>query len=193
MTLYFLPFALPTLIFLNIKVEINAQTLIYCAVSVIAFCVWLLINFKSIKLTLSDLVIANAPKENKYVMLLRAYNAVGSTVCEELFFRSFMLSLGIPFWITILLSTVYFMLSHYTVPWGAQFSIGDIINQLIFGTISAFLFLLSGSILPSIVLHLLLNSPTFARMVRVYNRHYVRATYYDKLLSAPDNLNNLTL
>lgn len=193
MTLYFLPFALPTLIFLKINIELNAKTLIFCVVSVVVFFIWLTINFKSIRVALSDVIIANTPKESRYILFLKGYNAVGATICEELFFRGFILSLDLPLWIAIPISSVYFMLSHYIVPWGATFSRSDHLNQLVFGAISVALFILSGSILPSIVLHLLLNLPTLAKIVHVFIRHYVRKAHYDKLLLESDSLDSLTL
>jgi len=193
MTLYFLPFALLPIIFGEISLKLNVSILLFSTVAIVVFCVWFLINYKSIRLMLSSAVIANTQKESRYVIALRIYNAIGSTISEELFFRAFILSIPLPLWITIPISTIYFMLSHYIVPWGDRFSRSDIVNQLIFGLISSVLFVLSGSIIPSIVLHLLLNYPTLDRMVRVYVRHYIRTAWYDKLLSKKDRFDELSL
>ncbi|MCL2717465.1 MAG: CPBP family intramembrane metalloprotease [Lachnospiraceae bacterium] len=183
MTLYFLPYILPPLLFLPLIIRLNITVLLYCFLAVAVFIFWLLINLKAIKISLSDGVIAISLQESKYVHFLRIYNSIGAAVCEEFFFRGFILSIdGIPIGILIGVSTFFFMLSHFLLPWGEGFTKKDCANQLVFGIISATLFILSGSILPSILMHLLFNCPSIITTIRSYERHYMKKDYFDKLL-----------
>lgn len=188
MTLYFLPFSIPFILFAQRDIMpdpliLNAPLILFCFVAVVVFLVWLCINWKSIRLSLSDEMIAEAPKESKFVFSLRAYTTIGAAVCEELFFRSFILSIDAPIYLIMPVSVLCFMLSHYLLPWGNRaFSNKDHFYQIVFGVVSGFLFLASGSVVPSILLHLLLNTPTILMIVRRYERHYVRKGYFDGLV-----------
>lgn len=181
-TLYFFPYMLPALFLISLEIKFTIQVLRYCFLAIGIFLVWLCINFKPIRISLSDVVIANTSKESKYVLFLRKYNLIGAAICEEFFFRGFILSLDAPITVLVPTSVLLFVLSHYILPWGRAFTNKDYVNQLVFGLISAAIFIFSGSILPCILLHLLFNSPTIIGAIRCYDRHYLRKKYFDKLI-----------
>ena len=193
MTLYFLPYALPKVLFVPILFEVNSQVLIYCVVAVSVFCTWLLLNLKVFKISLSDSVIAATAKEPKYTLFLRIYTTIGAAITEELFFRSFILSINAPIIILVIISSLYFMLSHYILPWRQVFTRRDHINQIFFGCINSILFILSGSILPSILLHLLVNLITVLKIARIYDRHYIRIDYFNSLMEKNVKLEELEI
>ena len=135
-----------------------------------------------LKLLISKEIAANSEKETKYRIFLRVYNLAGAAVCEELFFRGFILTIDAPIIILIFTSTILFMINHYILPWGSRFSKSDLITQLLIGFASTILFIYSGSILPCIFLHLLMNTPEIIKNLRCFQRHYIRKEYYDKLI-----------
>jgi len=195
MTFYFLPYLLPTTFFIPIYIKINSIVVICCGIAIVFFCAWLRINLKVIKVSLSDEIIAIAPRESKYTYILRIYNTLGSSICEEIYFRSFLIqSLNeTPIAMRIVVSVLCFMLSHYILPWGKNFTRKDYINQAIFGAVNAILFIISDSIVPCILLHLLANSPTVAETVRCYGRHYLRKAHFDDLLIQNNSYDELEM
>jgi membrane protease YdiL (CAAX protease family) len=142
-----------------------------------------MVNRKTVRLILSDIVIADSIKESKYILLLRIYNLLGAVIAEEMFFRLFLLTMDIPIYIAAVLSIVYFPLAHYIMPWGDAFTRQDYINQIAIGTISTLLFVMTKSILSSIILHLLMNSIRIMACVKRIDRHYLRVEKYDKLMA----------
>jgi len=149
------------------------------------FLIWFLINYKTLKISLSDDAIIYSRKETKYVYCLRIYNSVGAAICEELFFRGFILSLEAPMILLIGFSSLFFMLSHYILPWSDSYGVFtkmDYFYQFIFGLASSVLMILSGSLWPSILLHLLLNTPSIIRVIRSYDRYYIRGNYFESIL-----------
>ena len=154
MTLYFLPYTLPFALFVrnDALFNINSILFLYCSFAIMLFLIWLRINWKFIKLSLSDEIIVGISKESKYTLYLRMYTTVGAAICEELFFRGFILSIDAPIYFTLPVSVFFFMLSHYMLPWGeVSFTRRDHLYQITFGLVSGVLFLLSGSIIPSIL------------------------------------------
>lgn len=182
MTLYFVIFALPSIIEKKIAFDINNRITFSLILVIIFFCIWLSFNLKSIKLVLSKQLIAESHKESRYVIILRIYNLLGAAICEEVFFRQYILSEGYPILIVCCISIIYFILSHWLLPWSNRFTKTDFFNQAIFSTMNVFIYIYSESILPCILLHIMMNSINIAKLVRTYDRHYRNVKKYDKLL-----------
>lgn len=181
-TLYFLPYAFPALIAGNLSFSVDSRVLYSCAGVALFFVIWLAFNLKPVKLTLSSQIIAESRKESRYRIILRIYSLVGAAICEELFFRQYILTIDSNILIPGTVSIVYFVLSHWLLPWSRQFSKNDYINQALFGGINVLAFILSGSVIPCMMLHILMNSIGIVRLAREYDRHYIRAEKYDRLL-----------
>jgi len=194
MTFYFLPHAIPTLIFIKINFIFDNIVLLSFTICIIIFVIWILFNYKSLKISLSKEVIAMSRKENKYTIFLGIYNSIGAAVSEELFFRKFILSIpDVSLILLIFVSILFFVINHYMLPWSSSFKTKDYINQAIFATISSLIFVYSGSILPSIFLHILFNIPSILFNIKCFDRHYIRKNYFDDILEKKNNYNELEI
>jgi len=193
MTLYFLPLAIPAFIFLEVNLAISVKVIPYILIAFLFFFIWFLFNYKKIKFSLSNQIIALSPKTSKFTLGMNIYNLIGAAFSEEIFFRLFLLSLPLPNIILFFLSCSYFILFHYTLPWGNSFKKEDFVNQFVLGALCALLFLFSGSIIPSIFLHILINSIYICRDIRCFDRHHIRRNYYDSLISSEETLNDLDI
>ena len=190
MTLYFLPYALPAVIFLTSGFTFNARAAIGCAASLLLYGVWVKVNYRALRVLLSKDAAASAPKEPKLRIILMIYNSAGASVCEELFFRAFIFSIDIPVFALVPVSAALFVASHYMLPWGGRFTRSDHLNQLLTGLACSLIFIYSGSVIPCVLLHTLMNTPTILMYARRFDRHYLRKEYYDtKQINALDELN----
>ncbi|WP_427109702.1 CPBP family intramembrane glutamic endopeptidase [Lysinibacillus xylanilyticus] len=108
----------------------------------------------------NDYLVLTKVSENSHHFTM-IFILLGAAIGEELFFRYFIIQsindegviLG------IFTSAFLFFLFHYGVKWASDFSKVDFIIQFTFGLLSATLFVLSGTIFPSIVAHLIFNLP----------------------------------
>jgi membrane protease YdiL (CAAX protease family) len=182
MTLYFFPYALPVFFAGKSFFSINIKMLYSCAAIILFFALWILFRQKSLKLLLSKQLIAESTKESRFVIILRIYNLIGAAICEELFFRQYILTIDSNILILGAVSIVYFVLSHWLLPWGQRFAKNDLINQAAFGGMNVLIFIYSGSIIPCVVLHMLMNSINIIRLIKIYDRHYIRKEKFDKLI-----------
>ncbi|TQR32832.1 CPBP family intramembrane metalloprotease [Lysinibacillus sphaericus] len=113
------------------------------------------------RLVLSNDYIQLTLSGNKFQHMMNIYTFIGGAISEELFFRYFVLNKQnsiLILIINVLISSYLFMLSHYATKWSNNFSQPDFVIQIVFGVFSSFLFLFSGSIIPSIIAHLTYNS-----------------------------------
>ena len=193
MTLYFLPYSVPAILFLSLSVDINLLDLIGCVVALLVYMIWLCLNYKSIKTSLTKEIIARSPKIPKYTIFFRIFNSLGAAICEELFFRAFILSIAAPIVVLIILSTVLFTLSHYLLPWSSGFIKEDYINQTVIGFVCAVMFVVTGSIISCILLHLLMNTPTIIKELRCFDRHYIRKNKYDEITNRQVSMDELAI
>ena len=182
MTLYFLPYALPVLFVGGISNTVNSKVLYSCIVALLFFAFWVVLNRKSIKIMISNQFIAESAKESRYKIGLHVYNLMGAAICEEMFFRQYILKLNGHIIVLSIISVVFFVLSHWLLPWGQRFSANDLMNQALFGIVSVLLFIYSDSIIPCLVLHFSVNLISIIKYAKIYDRHYVRVEKYDKLL-----------
>ena len=192
MTMYFLPFLLPTIIYNDVFKYIKCS-LEYIGLSLVIFFCWIFLNRKSLKLMFSNEVIAYCQQQDKYTLTLMCYNLIGAAIAEELFFRQFILTLSLPTLHKIFFSITYFFLNHWLLPWSHNFSKKDYITQSVVASINVLLFLVSNSISPCIILHGLINSVQIAHIVKQYDRAYCNKEKYDKLLEMNKNLPELDI
>lgn len=173
MSLYFIPYLSP-LLCTPLKIEWTSSKIVYVFFSIVVFVFWTLINRKKLKILLSPNYYSLSNHYRRRTIILRIWCTIGSAIAEEIFFRQFILSLNCPIPLLLGISIFFFIISHWTLPWGNNFTKEDFINQLVIGTSSALLFLLSGSVLPCIVLHLLFNSVHVINLVKVYYLSFVK-------------------
>lgn len=180
MSLYFTPYSIPYII--GYRTNFNSDYfLVYSIIIIFIFCSWLFLNRNIIRIILSKQVVYNTKKRTKFELLLLIYNFVGASLCEELYFRCFILSFANSvFMISFLtlLNSVYFVLAHYLLPWSQEFKKKDYLNQLIFSIINSIIFILSKSIFYCIALHFLINSISILRIFKEYERHYINPNKY---------------
>lgn len=196
MTLYFLPYGIPIL-FCNINamgpVSQTNKTIISMGIAVVIFFVWLFLNRKALKVMNSKEVIAFSPCAEKHVLLLHIYNKIGAAIFEEFFFRWFILSINIPWYVSWPTSTFLFWLSHWGTPWGKDFSANASKDQITIGFLSGGLFEYSHSIMPSIFLHLLINLTACLNVAMKIDRWYVRPEKYEAITLQDTNCEDITL
>lgn len=183
MMLYFLPYGIPNIFLLNDNNQNYIKILTWSTISLITGIISILIKKEQIKIYLSETYVAVSKKQDKIRYILIVYNLIGAAICEELYFRKFIITVLYEYkYVAILFSTIYFVLSHYILIWGSDFQKNDFITQFIIGLISAIMYYFSGSIIPSIILHFIINLPNIILQFKSYNRHYLKKEYYDKLL-----------
>lgn len=182
MTLYFLPYSFPCLIFCKTWSS-DVYGLVWGGfAALLTFHIWYLISRKKIKVMLSNQMILDCYKDSFFVLSMKIYNLIGAAICEELFFRFYILTRDSPLMILFLISVVYFILCHYLLPWSEDFSFYDYINQLVIGTANAVIFIIFDSVLPCIFLHLLVNSISIQKYIKIIDRYYLRPRKYEALL-----------
>lgn len=172
-SLYIIPLYLPLLLHFKINIITN-NILIW---SIIGLVIGFLFIAPKIKIWMILLSKENIELTNKQIImnyitqwLMYSIGSIG----EEIFFRAYIIgyvSFEYPI-LAIFLSTFTFFLNHFSFNWGNKFSFYDYIIQIFFGCISSCLFLITGSILPSIIVHLTYNSPHIIMSFNEYKYHY---------------------
>lgn len=181
MTLYFAAYLLPFLIdseVVLISKKCISKIIIGCIVAVIINFVRLKKISNKVKVMLSKELIVDSYKDPLFTIIMRIYNLIGAAICEELLFRLYILSLGVPKVVSFSISVIFFILSHYLLIWGGEFKRTDYCNQFVYGVINAILFLEGGSIIPCILMHFLYNSLEVFRNIKIIDRHYIHPERY---------------
>lgn len=182
MTLYFLPYCIPSM-FLN-NHSTNNKGLTWVLLGIVIGIIGILINKKQIEIFLSEEFVAATKKQDSIRYVFIVYNLIGAAICEELYFRKFIITVFYEYkQIAVLFSSIYFMLSHYILMWGDSFKRNDFITQIIIGLISGMIYIVSNSIVTCIILHLIMNLPSIILQIKCYKRHYLKVEYYDKLFA----------
>lgn len=187
MTLYFAIYLLPLLIDRNvimISKRDGFSIIIGCAIAVIVNCLRFMVIKTNVKVMLSKELIVDSYKDTFFTLVVRIYNLIGAAMCEELLFRKYILSIDVPKLISLSISVLYFVFSHYILIWGDYFRTNDYYNQFLFGMISALLFLWTRSVIPCLLLHLLYNSVEITRNIKVIDRHYIHPERYKNCAEA---------
>lgn len=151
-------------------------------------------NRMILRIKLSDISIANMTFHGpKYQYVLLIYNYLGAAICEELYFRYFLIQQFKQFdYIVIFLSGTYFFMFHYITLWGNVFKKMDYFNQLFLGIVFSTAYYLSNNIFITILAHIFFNAPQIYLMVKLYHRDYVNPSYYESLIHI-DNTDDLLI
>ena len=119
--------------------------------------------------------ISSLTKKKRARYFFDFYSQFGSAICEELYFRYCIISLFYPWGVlSVFISTLYFFLSHYILPWSHNFTKKDFINQIIYGISMGSVFYYTNSILLCISLHLLFNVHTILLPIISYYYFYIK-------------------
>lgn len=132
----------------------------------------LLLERNKYRLMINKQFILSIPKKEINEYILKIIQIVYATVGEELLFRCYIMTLPIPMLIKCSISVIYFCLYHYITPWGNLFNSRDLLNQIIVSLLSIILFLYTNSIVPSIILHLTINSIPILINFKGFLYHY---------------------
>lgn len=117
------------------------------------------INYRSWRLYLTKDIILMQKGDTYTQYITKIMYLIGTAIGEEIFFRNFMIGYTNYPAIMLVISTLSFVNMHVGSKWGKKFTKYDVINQTIFGFFSGVLFILSNSCWPSIIGHLIFNSP----------------------------------
>lgn len=192
MTVYFLPFLSPFLIFNNNIGIGNRNTFVCCIAALVMGNILQLVKIKQWRFLFSKYTIAASEKYDTSYLLMRCYCLLGSSVCEELYFRVFLLSISDKHRIILVISSiVLFTMIHYINPWAKDMKIREVINFALFSCISISLLFISESIIPSILFHIVFNSYNMMEYITNIIRYHVRKEYYDRILEEDDDINLL--
>lgn len=173
-TTYIIPLFLPILFLEDFKLIVGTK-MIWYIIGVVVALGFIFVNYNTWRLILHYDYISLFKRKRKIDYFTMPFVLIFSAIGEEIFFRFYIISnlrednLSL----SIILSTLLFFLYHYSTPWSEGFTRNDFLNQLLFGLISAFLFILSGSIFPSILMHLIFNLPHILQNIRSYKFNYV--------------------
>lgn len=141
-----------------------------------------LIERKEYQIWFSKYAVAALSYKTKYQIILTIYNLIGAVICEEFFFRGYIITMFNRYELKIIISALYFSLSHYLVPWSEGFSKCDYIKQIIIGVVNALLYIYTQSIIPCILMHLACNLSNILLECKRYERHFLKKSMYDKVL-----------
>jgi membrane protease YdiL (CAAX protease family) len=173
-SMYIFPLIIP--FYLSGDFSFSILTLWWYVIGVILGIIFILPKTSIWRLVLSNDYIELTFSGNKFQHIMNIYTFIGGAISEELFFRYFILYKQtniLILIINIVLSAYLFMLSHYGTKWSDNFNNSDFTVQLLFGFCSSILFVLSGSIIPSIIAHLTYNSPFVvqsAKTIHIINK-----------------------
>lgn len=188
MTLYFLPYIVPSVIVYAVAGKTCAVEetngfifTIGFAVALVIYFIWLGCNLKRIRILVSKDYAIGAQYIEKSSIVLMLYTMIGAAICEELFFRQFILSIDAPMYVILPTSVCLFVLAHWTLPWGRVYRTSDLISEVLVGIVNGVLFLVTKTVLLGMILHLLINLTTNANWFVLYDRWHLRKEYYDKI------------
>ena len=180
MSLYFIPYLLPTILKGDTK-WLSPKTIVYLMVALLIYVLWVAIKFDKIKIFLSDEMISQSQREKRVTLFMYIYNLIGASISEELFFRSYILSMQGDCFFLLIMSTSLFWTSHWISPWDKKITLGDSIQQIYVGVGCSLLYIFSNSILPSLLLHLLFNAIPGVYYLKKYDRFYRNKEKYDRI------------
>lgn len=195
MTLYFLPYIVPSVIMRAVAEkpcvveETNGYVFtIGFAVVLVTYFIWLGCNLKRIRILMSKDYAIGAKYIEKSSIILMLYTMIGAALCEEMFFRKYLLSVDAPMYVILPTSVCLFVLAHWTLPWGGVYRKSDLINEVLIGIVNGVLFLVTKTAIWGMILHLLINLTTNANLFLLYDRWHLRKGYYDQVEIASEQI-----
>ncbi|WP_066498898.1 CPBP family intramembrane glutamic endopeptidase [Abyssisolibacter fermentans] len=172
-SLYVIPFLLPIII--DFEVSIKTKNLVYwCIAGMVVGIMFILPKLNEWRLVLSKDMIEFTSKKNRVDYITQIYMLLGAAIGEEIFFRNFIIGYidNSSYVFLVILSCSMFFLNHFGVKWNNHFKKQDYIIQIVFGSASAVLFILSKSVLPSIIAHSVFNAPLMLLALKSCFYHY---------------------
>lgn len=167
-SMYILPLLLPLII--EVKFPETNTSLIWISVGLVVGILFILPKITTWRIVLSDdYVSLVTKKENRFYYFMGTYTLIGCAIAEELFFRYYIMNMfeGTEhILLGIFLSSFLFMVLHYGTKWSSKFTKFDLSLQLIFGLVSASMYVFSGSIVPSLIAHITYNSPHIIQNIK---------------------------
>lgn len=194
MILYFFPFSFPYFICLvdytpNTR-ELNISILLVLFLAISYF----LIQKKKFRLLFSDINVASLRKYDITRNIMLIINTIGAAICEELYFRAFIIqTLSFNYYLAIVVSVIFFVTSHYMMGWNNYFKYKDYIAQSIVSIISGTVFCYCQSVIPCILLHIIYNCPQVILELLRFKRFFINPQFYDKLLYENEKEFDLTI
>lgn len=178
---YVIPLFFP--LFTNFEIRVAADNLIvWSVIGGVIGILFILPDYTQWCICLNNEYISLKKKQKKinYISqwIMLSLGAVG----EEIFFRAYILETVCPASYTkgIAISTWLFFMHHFGVKWSAQFSKKDKIYEITFAVASSVMYLLSYSILPSIVMHLTFNGMHIIRLIKEFWLFYGNRKFVNK-------------
>lgn len=151
--------------------------LFFCVVAIMISLIYFYINRKKFKILLSDFYLSSGQKLDNLEFVSQISLLFFGAIIEELYFRYVIINLTESFLIVgITLSVMLFICQHKGTSWGELFTLKDVVIQVSESLISIFLLLISNSILPSLILHILFNSP---HILSYFKRYKLQQNYKD--------------
>lgn len=93
MTFYFLPFIFPSLLFQKFALHVNKKIILFIFIAFFIGILVYILKRKEWRFFFDNYNLAITIKRCKQDYLLRVYNLIGAAICEELFFRKYILSI----------------------------------------------------------------------------------------------------
>ncbi len=143
--------------------------------SIIIGVIFVSLNLTTWRIILSTDFIKELKKDLKVDYITNITSLILSPIIEEVIFRLvifkyFLDTIGLG--LTITLSCYMFLISHIGTKWGCEYSLRDIVIQIVFSASQCLLFYITGSIIPCIIVHLIYNLPNVLLSLRSYNIFY---------------------
>lgn len=173
-SLYVIPLFLPLAIF---KVDIIASRLFTdIFIGIIIGLIFLSPKVNEWKLLLNNEFIALSSKRHKISYFSETLMLLLGAIGEEIFFRAYIIGQinngnGL---LAITTSTCLFFLHHFGLKWGNEFTFYDYIIEISFGLVSSLIYLYTGSIIITVFMHIIYNTPHVLISVKEYKFHYIR-------------------
>lgn len=175
-SLYFLPYIISLYWFNSQLLAIEIYTFKSMSACVLAFLLAILLyipQMKKIRIYfLKDFNRLLGPRSNQEV-ILDVYSSLMSAIFQEIFYKCcivhVLMMTGSPIY-AINIAALLFLAEHYFhFASGIKFNWKDYATQFLMSGLGGWLYLYSGMVLPSIIMHLTYNSPrTISYMVRNY-------------------------
>jgi membrane protease YdiL (CAAX protease family) len=173
-SLYVFPFYIPMLFGYNPAFQ-SEDLFVFSLLGIFLGLLLILPKWNEWKIALSKDMIEFSRKQKRIEYFTEFYMLIGAAIGEELFFRNFIIGniQNSSYLLAIIFSSALFFLNHFGVKWYDSFKLYDYMIQIVFGFLSAILFILSNSIIPCILMHIIYNFPLLLLSIKRYRFHYL--------------------